>query len=111
MFALASLGKEPYRVEIELSGVKTCIEFDTGAAATLASEKTFKEIESQTRSIEVVKLYWLISQTIRKSEHYCEVWTTKRGIVSMFLEGTRPDSAGTRLAWQSEAGLEEIIND
>ena len=36
--------QEPYRVEIKLNGVKTCMGIDSRAAATIISEDTFKEI-------------------------------------------------------------------
>ena len=44
IFTLTLQDQEPYRVEIELNVVKTCMEIDTGAAATIISEDTFKKI-------------------------------------------------------------------
>ena len=44
MFTMTFQDQEPYRVEIELTGVKTCTEIDTGAAGTIIREDTFKEI-------------------------------------------------------------------
>ena len=43
-FTMTLQDREPYRVEIELNGVKTCMEIDTGAAATIINEDNFKEI-------------------------------------------------------------------
>ena len=44
MFRVVAEGKEPYRVVIDLNGISTSMEVDTGAAATIISEETFKEI-------------------------------------------------------------------
>ena len=44
MFRVVAEGKEPYRVVIDLKGISTSMEVDTGAAATIISEETFKEI-------------------------------------------------------------------
>ena len=44
MFHVASKDKEPYRVEINLNGFSTSMGVDTGEAATIISEETFKKI-------------------------------------------------------------------
>ena len=44
MFNLTAQDKEPYRVEINLNGVQTRMEIDTGAAVMIISEETFKNI-------------------------------------------------------------------
>ena len=36
--------REPYRVELQLNGVQTSMEVDTGAAATIINEETYKRI-------------------------------------------------------------------
>ena len=44
MFRVVAEGKEPYCVVIDLNGISTSVEVDTGAAATIISKETFKEI-------------------------------------------------------------------
>ena len=44
MFRVVAGGKEPYCVVIDLNGISTSMEVDTGAAATIISKETFKEI-------------------------------------------------------------------
>ena len=48
MFRVVAEGKEPYRVVIDLNGISTSMEVDTGAAATIISEETFKEINKRS---------------------------------------------------------------
>ena len=36
--------REPYRVKLQLNGVQTSMEVDTGAAATIINEETYKRI-------------------------------------------------------------------
>ena len=44
MFHLAAKEREPYRVDLQLNGVQTSMEVDTGAAATIINEETYKRI-------------------------------------------------------------------
>ena len=44
MFHLTSKDKQPYRVELLLNRVHTSVEVDTGAAATIINEETYKRI-------------------------------------------------------------------
>ena len=44
MFHLAAKEREPYRVDLQLNGVQTSMEVDTGAAATVINEETYKRI-------------------------------------------------------------------
>ena len=44
MFRVVAEGKEPYCVVIDLNGISTSMEVDTGAAVTIISKETFKEI-------------------------------------------------------------------
>ena len=41
---MTSKEREPYRVELQLNGVQTSMEVDTGAAATIINEETYKRI-------------------------------------------------------------------
>ena len=36
--------REPFRVELQLNGAQTSMEVDTGAAATIINEETYKRI-------------------------------------------------------------------
>ena len=44
MFHMITKEKEPYRVELKLNGVHTSMEIDTGAAASIINEETYKRI-------------------------------------------------------------------
>ena len=44
MFHLTSKEKELYRVQLKLNGVHTSMEVDTGAAASIINEETYKRI-------------------------------------------------------------------
>ena len=44
MFHLAAKEREPYRVDLQLNGVQTSTEVDTGAAATVINEEIYKRI-------------------------------------------------------------------
>ena len=44
MLQLTSKEKEPYRVQLKLNGVHTSMEVDTGAAASIINEETYKRI-------------------------------------------------------------------
>ena len=41
---IAAREREPYRVDLQLNGVQTSMEVDTGAAATIINEETYKRI-------------------------------------------------------------------
>ena len=44
MFHMTTMEKEPYRVELKLNGIHRSMEVDTGAAATIINEETYKRI-------------------------------------------------------------------
>ena len=44
MFHLAAKEREPYRVDLQLDGVQTSMEVDTGTAATISNKETYKRI-------------------------------------------------------------------
>ena len=44
MFHLAAKEREPYQVDLQLIGVQASMEVDTGAAATIINEETYKRI-------------------------------------------------------------------
>jgi len=44
MFHINAAEREPFRVELQLNGVQTSMELDTGAAATIINEETYKRI-------------------------------------------------------------------
>ena len=44
MFQLVAKERELYRVDLQLNGVQTSIEEDTGAAATIINKETYKRI-------------------------------------------------------------------
>ena len=44
MFHINAAEREPFRVELQLNGVQTSMEVDTGAAATIINEETYKRI-------------------------------------------------------------------
>ena len=47
MFRVVAEGKEPYRVVIDLNGISMSMDVDTGAATTIITEETFKEINQR----------------------------------------------------------------
>ena len=44
MFHMTTMEKEPHRVELKLSRIHRSMEVDTGAAATIINEETYKRI-------------------------------------------------------------------
>ena len=44
MFHINAVEREPFQVELQLNGVQTSMEVDTGAAATIINEATYKRI-------------------------------------------------------------------
>ena len=44
MFHMTTKKEEPHRVELKLNGIHTSMEVDTGAAATIIIEETYKRI-------------------------------------------------------------------
>ena len=44
MFHMTTKEKEPYRLELKLNGIHMNMEVDTGAAATIINEETYKRI-------------------------------------------------------------------
>ena len=44
MFHMTTKEKEPHRVKLKLNGIHTSMEVDTGAAATIINEETYKRI-------------------------------------------------------------------
>lgn len=44
MFHMTAQEREPYRVQLQLNGVQTSMDVDTGAAATIINEDTYKRI-------------------------------------------------------------------
>ena len=44
MFHMTTKEKEPHRVELKLNGIHTSMEVDTGTAATIINEETYKRI-------------------------------------------------------------------
>ena len=44
MLHMTTKEKEPHRVELKLNGIHTSMEVDTGAAATIINEETYKRI-------------------------------------------------------------------
>ena len=65
MFTMTLQDQEPYRVEIELHRLKTCMEIDTGAAATNINEDTFKGIGKLKVKPATVKLRTYKGELVR----------------------------------------------
>ena len=49
MFHMNTKEKEPYRVKLKLNGAHTSMEVDTGAAATIINEVTYKRISEKNQ--------------------------------------------------------------
>ena len=133
MFRVVAEGKEPYRVVIDLNEISTSMEVDTGAAATVISEETFKEINqgnSAKKKLEMkpahVKLrtYTGVLGTVDVVVKYEE---QENELSTLVVEGSGPSLLGrdwlkeVKLDWkksfkmnmdekQVESRLEELIN-
>ena len=137
MFRVVAEGKEPYRVVIDLNGISTSMEVDTGAAATIISEETFKEINQgnsakkklemkpahvklRTYTGELVKVLGTVDVVVKYEGQENELST-------LVVEGSGPSLLGrdwlkeVKLDWkkllkmnmdqkQVESRLEKLIN-
>ena len=114
MFRVVVEGREPYHVVTDLNGISMSMEVDTGAAATIISEETFKEINQghsakkklemkpahvklRTYTCELVKVLGTVDVVVKYKGQENELST-------LVVEGSGPSLLGRD--WLIEAKLD-----
>lgn len=137
MFRVVAEGKEPYCVVIDLHGISTSMEVDTGAAATIISKETFKEINqghSAKKKLEMkpahVKLRTYTGELVKvlgTVDVVLKYEGQKNQLSTLVVEGSGPSFLGrdwlkeVKLDWKKlfkmnmdeklvESRLEKLIN-
>ena len=104
MFHLAAKEREPYQVDLQLNGVQTSMEVDTGTAATIINKETYKRIidgnsaknrpqmgttkvKLRTYTGELVKVLGTVNVVVKYEKQEVELQT-------LIVEGSGPNLLG-----------------